>query len=64
MVRRSGRTSTPAKWVGVSYLGTQPVILHGTSGIRYTFVPGMTGLIDKQDLDGMLQTGLFHLTQP
>lgn len=29
--------------------------------MRYTFVPKMSGQIDKRDLDMMLQTGLFAL---
>ncbi len=61
MAQRSGRSNVAVNWVAVDFLGNQPTILRGTSGMRYTFVPKMTGQIDRRDLEMMLQTGLFQL---
>lgn len=57
---KAGRSNLRANWVAVEYLGTQPIIQRGISGMRYTFVPNMNGQIDKRDLAMMLQTGLFR----
>lgn len=61
---RAGRSNIAVNWVAVDYLGTQPIILRGVSGMRYTFVPNMSGQIDGRDLEMMLETGLFRQVQP
>lgn len=47
-------------WVAVEFVGTQPTIIRGATGMRYTFVPNMRAQIDGRDLDMMVKTGLVR----
>lgn len=58
---RAGRSSIAVNWVAVDFLGSQPTVIRGPSGMRYTFVPNMSGQIDKRDLEMMLKTGLVRV---
>lgn len=60
---RAGRTMTAVNWVAVEFTGTQPTVIRGPSGMRYTFVPQQVGQIDRRDLEMMLATGLVQEKQ-
>lgn len=58
---RAGQSMTAVNWVAIDFLGKQPTVIRGPSGMRYTFVPKMSGQIDKRDLEMMLGTGLIQV---